>query len=96
MTPEVVISVVAEVYGVTPGDITGSSRAQPIAEARQVAMTILRRNTCMTLDAIGAVFGRTHATVVHAVTVTEWRIRIEHELPRRYEAAERMLGWFGR
>jgi chromosomal replication initiator protein len=66
--PEDIINLTAAAYGLTPLDMTGASRKQPLALARQVAMYLTRELTSLSLPKIGAKFGnRDHTTVMHAV-----------------------------
>ncbi|AQP49393.1 chromosomal replication initiation protein [Tessaracoccus aquimaris] len=58
----------AQYFGITMDDLTGSSRVQMIAQARQIAMYLCREMTDLSLPKIGAKFGgRDHSTVLHAV-----------------------------
>ena len=66
VTAELIIEIVAERFGVAPGDITGKRRSREIAAPRQVAMYICREMTQMSTNAIGQAFGnRDHTTVMH-------------------------------
>ena len=93
VTAELIIEIVAERFGVSPGDITGKRRSREIAAPRQVAMYICREMTQMSTNAIGQAFGnRDHTTVMHGCDkVTEsmsadlaFRHRVE-ELMRQIE-----------
>ena len=57
---------VADYYDLRVSDITGSKRPQNIAFPRQVAMFLSRELTEESLPAIGEMFNRNHATVLHA------------------------------
>lgn len=58
----------ARYFSISLEDLTGSSRIQMIAQARQVAMYLCREMTDLSLPKIGAKFGgRDHSTVLHAV-----------------------------
>ena len=66
VTPELIIEIVARQYDITPSDITGKNRSQPIALPRQIAMYICRRMTSLSTTNIGKAFGgRDHTTVMH-------------------------------
>ena len=68
LTADGIISTVATYYGIPVADLTGSSRRQPLARQRQIAMYICREHTGLSLPKIGAAFGgRDHTTVMHAV-----------------------------
>ncbi len=66
---------VAAAYDVPLDALLSSSRAQPVACARQVAMYLARELTGVSLPAIGRAFGnRNHTTVMHACKRTAERI----------------------
>jgi chromosomal replication initiator protein len=68
LTAESIISTVAQYYEIPPTEMIGSSRRQPLARQRQVAMYVCREHTVLSLPRIGAAFGgRDHTTVMHAV-----------------------------
>ncbi len=68
LTADAIIGCVARYYGITVADLTSSSRRQPLARQRQVAMYVCREHTGLSLPRIGAAFGgRDHTTVMHAV-----------------------------
>lgn len=64
---EEVIRLVAAAYGLEPGLLRGPSRARHVVDARHLAMYLLRESTGLSFPALGAVFGRDHTTVMHAV-----------------------------
>lgn len=65
--PETIIQTTANYFSLRVNDITGSSRAQQIALARQIAMYICRELTSLSLPKIGQLFGnRDHTTVMYA------------------------------
>jgi chromosomal replication initiator protein len=57
---------VASHFGLSVAELTSPSRAARIAWPRQLAIHLARDLTHASLIAIGAAFGRNHATVVHA------------------------------
>jgi chromosomal replication initiator protein len=68
LTADDIIRRTSDHYGVTPTELTGPSRKQPLARTRQVAMYLCRENTDLSLPKIGRAFGgRDHTTVLHAV-----------------------------
>ena len=66
-TAEAVTDAVCDTWGVTLDEIKGSSREQPLAFARQVAMTLCREVAEMSFPEIGRHFNRSHATAIHSV-----------------------------
>ena len=75
ITPEYIISVVAEHYGVTPADLSGNKRNSKIVMPRQVSMYLCREIISTPLKNIGKALGnRDHTTVMHGIE------KIENEL----------------
>lgn len=69
------IRAAASVWGVSSRDIIGRSRAQPVALARQAAMTLVKHMTGISLAQIGECFGnRDHGSVKHAINTIEKRM----------------------
>ncbi|HJR45236.1 MAG TPA: chromosomal replication initiator protein DnaA [Actinomycetota bacterium] len=68
VTSDLIISVAAEYFDVTPDEICSPSRSRPLVNARQMAMYLCRELTDLSLPKIGERFGgRDHSTVVFAV-----------------------------
>lgn len=66
--PTRLIDIVARHLHLLPEDITGSRRTKSVADARHVAMYLLREDSALSLPQIGALFGgRDHSTVAHGV-----------------------------
>ena len=62
--PAGVVRIVAVHFNLTPDDLLGSVRSQPIAHARQVAMYLLREENGLSYAQIGRELGgRDHSTV---------------------------------
>jgi chromosomal replication initiator protein len=82
-----------EAFGVSMDELLSSSRAQPLAWPRQVAMYLARELTDATLPAIGRAFGgRNHTTVLHAYRKTAERIANDREA---YETVRRLTETLG-
>jgi chromosomal replication initiator protein len=71
--PASVVRIVAEHFGLRSEDLTGRKRTKEIANARQIAMYLLREENDLSLPAIGdQLGGRDHSTVRYGVErVTE-------------------------
>lgn len=66
--PQAILQAVSNHFGVPIQAITGKSRAKQIAEARHVAMYLLREDAELALKQIGLLLGhRDHSTVIHGV-----------------------------
>lgn len=71
-TPDLIIEETAKFYNLTPDDLKGQSRTRNIANARQIAMYIIRKLTNFTLEDTGEIFGgRDHSTVLSSITKVE-------------------------
>ncbi|OGF14466.1 MAG: hypothetical protein A2W00_00055 [Candidatus Eisenbacteria bacterium RBG_16_71_46] len=67
MTPERILTTVAERFGVRCEQMCGARRTRTVALPRQVAMYLLRQLTDLSLVEIGRMFGgRDHTTVMYA------------------------------
>jgi chromosomal replication initiator protein len=67
LSPERVVAVVSEHFGVKPEVLLGRRRTASVALPRQVAMYLLRQLTDMSLGEIGRTLGgRDHTTVLYA------------------------------
>jgi chromosomal replication initiator protein len=66
--PQAILEAVSQYYGVPIQAITGKSRAKQIAEARHIAMYLLREDAELALKQVGLLLGhRDHSTVIHGV-----------------------------
>ena len=70
ITPQLIIEVVADHYGVTVDQMISSSRQKNISRPRQIAMYLCREMVDTPLNAIGALLGdRNHATIIHGANI---------------------------
>ncbi len=82
-SPEAVIHVVSETYGVSIDDLKSSSRRREISVARQIAMYLMRRHTDLSLPKIGEVFGgKDHTTVLYSCEKISQQKEVDPELAR--------------
>jgi len=66
--PQGIVQAVCSYFSVTVAALTGKSRAKPIAEARHVAMYLLREDADLALKQVGLILGhRDHSTIIHGV-----------------------------
>jgi len=66
ITPELIISVVAEHFNISSADIAGNKRNSEIVFPRQIAMYLCRQLTDKPLKNIGNLLGkRDHTTIIH-------------------------------
>ncbi len=78
VTSDLIVSVTANYFDVTPDEICSPSRSRPLVNARQMAMYLCRELTDLSLPKIGERFGgRDHSTVVFAVN------KVKHQMKQR-------------
>ena len=63
---ELIQRTVAEFFNLTIADLLGTRRTRNVAEPRMIAMALARELTTDSSTAVGAAFGRNHATILHA------------------------------
>lgn len=66
-TPNLIIGEVSRFYNIEESVIRGTLKNKNTAEARQVAMYLVRKLTNLSLPDIGKEFGRDHSTVIHSL-----------------------------
>lgn len=75
ITPELIIQVVADHFGITPLDIASQKRNKDIVHPRQIVMYLCQNMTDSSLQVIGKYLGgRDHTTIIHG------REKISNEL----------------
>ncbi len=96
ITPEYIISVVAEYYGVTPGDLSGNKRNSKVVVPRQVSMYLCREMIDTSLKAIGKQLGnRDHTTVMHGIEKIENEMRYDKILSETIETLKKKINSLG-
>ncbi|HEX3134248.1 MAG TPA: DnaA/Hda family protein [Planctomycetota bacterium] len=88
-----IVQVVADRYGLRPGDLSSKRRHREVAQARQVALLLGRRLTNHSLDALGGMIGgRDHSTVLYSIRQAEERVGEDKSLQRDVaEMTQRIL-----
>ncbi len=74
-TPSLIISQVCKFYSVDEIALRGANKSKGIAEARQIAMYLVRKLTNLSLPDIGQQFARDHSTVHYAITKVETELK---------------------
>lgn len=70
-TPNLIINQVSKFYSIDETVLRGTLKNKGTAEARQVAMYLIRTMTNLSLPEIGREFGRDHSTVIHSIKKVE-------------------------
>jgi chromosomal replication initiator protein len=91
-TPEILMRLVAEQFGVSVKDLRGRSRVARIALPRKVAMFLVRKHAGASYPELGEIFGgRDHTTVLSAVQSVASLIDANDPVVSRIDAVEKKL-----
>ena len=86
ITADIIIDATAKYYRIKISDILGKKRTRNIARPRQVAMSLTKELTTLSLPSIGDAFGgRDHTTVMHGVKAVAKLREEDPELAQDYE-----------
>lgn len=88
---EQILKSVAAVFDVRISDLKGAIRTKEIALPRQVAMYLACKLINDSLQMLGASFGKTHSTLLHARKNIEQKIQSDDTLRRRVDMVERNI-----
>lgn len=88
---EQILKSVATVFQVRISDLKGSIRTKEVALPRQVAMYLACKLIKESLQMIGAYFGRTHSTLLHACKNIEKKVMSDEMLRRQISMVERNI-----
>lgn len=81
ITPQLIISVVAEHFGMSPADLTGQKRSKELVFPRQIAMFLCGDMTGESLQNIGKAFGgRDHTTIIHGTKKINSELKTDENL----------------
>jgi chromosomal replication initiation ATPase DnaA len=83
---DIVVVTVTGHFGASIHDVRGTTRRQPVAQIRMVAMYVARKVTKLGPVAIAAVLKRDHSTVVHGVQQIESALVFDPFLRRNVAA----------
>ncbi len=78
-TPNLIISQVCSFYSVDEQTLRGTLRNKGTAEARQVAIYLIRKMTNLSTTDIGKELGKDHSTVLHSIKKVETALKIGDE-----------------
>ncbi len=87
-----VTTLICEQAGLTAAKLRGKSRSQAVADARSLAMYLIRRLCGLTYSEIGRLFGRRdHTTVLHSCQKMERLIARDDSVRRQVDEATTLL-----
>ena len=86
VTPQLIVDVVAEHFGISPEDIVSKRRNSEFVQPRQICMYLCRQLTPESLQSIGKALGKKdHTTVIHGIEKITEEIKVNEELKNRIE-----------
>ena len=92
ITPEIIVNVVCDHYGIQPSDIVSSKRNKEIAYPRQIIMYLCRNMTDVSLQEIGKRLGnRDHSTVLHGVEKIDEDLKNNETLKSNMEILKKKI-----
>ena len=74
-TPSLIVSQVSKFYSIDEAILRGSLKNKGTAEARQMAIYLIRKLTNLSLPDIGKEFGRDHSTILHSIRKVEMELK---------------------
>ena len=92
VTPNLIIEVVAEHFGVKAEDITSKKRNAEFVQPRQVVMYLCREICDLSLSNIGKILGKKdHTTVIHGINKVTEEIVDNEELRKRIDTIRKKI-----
>lgn len=88
---EQILKGVAAIFEVRISDLKGNTRTKEIALSRQVAMYLAHKLINESLQMLGASFGKTHSTILHACKTIEQKLSCDELLRRKVNMVERNI-----
>ena len=78
-TPSLIINQVCKFYSIDETVLRGTLKNKGTAEARQVAIYLIRKLTNLSTPDIGKEFGKDHSTILHSIKKVEAALKTEDE-----------------
>ena len=92
MTPELIITTVAEHFGITNLEIASQKKSKEIVYPRQLAMYLCRTMTEAPLKTIGEYLGgRDHTTIMHGIDKISTELRTNEQLKSTIETLKKKI-----
>lgn len=85
------MTIICEYFKTSKSDLISSTRVREIADARHIAMYAFRKTSTMTATAIGKIFKRDHATVIHACRKVENMKSYDAEFANKVKELEKII-----
>jgi len=92
ITPQLIIEVVADHYGVTIDQMISKNRKTFISKPRQIAMYLCKTMTDCSLESIGSLLGgRNHSTIIHGADAIKSEYDTNEELHKQIDAIKKKI-----
>ena len=92
MTPELILDVVSEHFGISIADLKSSKRTAEIAIPRQIFMYLCRDMTTASLKVMGIVLGgKDHSTINHGIKKIQAEIRENESLSNTIDIIKKKI-----
>ncbi len=92
ITPALIISVVAEHFGVTAEDITSKKRNSEFVLPRQVVMYLCRDLTAISLTQVARILGKKdHTTIIHGIDKISAEVQTNEELKNKIDIIKKKI-----
>lgn len=88
---DMIVEATAAAYHIDPDRIFSKNRVRDISDARQVVMYLTNKHTELSSTSIGYKLNRSHATVLHGISVVKERMTTEPILADYVDEIERSL-----
>lgn len=78
-------------FGLTRVELCSKSRKRELVEYRQIAMHILKGYTTLGCSAIGRIFKKDHATVLHSIKTVENLLRTDKNFAYKFNSVKQRV-----
>ena len=92
ITPNLIMQMVCEHFGVSPEDITSKKRNSEFVLPRQVVMYLCRNMLAISLSNIGKILGKKdHTTIIHGIKKIEEDLLVNEDLKNKIEIIKKKI-----
>lgn len=92
VTPQLIINIVADHFGINPEDIISKRRNSEFVQPRQICMYLCRKLTGESLQNIGKSLGKKdHTTVIHGIEKVTEELETNEELKNKMEILKKKI-----
>ena len=92
VTIDKIFAAVYNKFGIKREEIVGQKRNKDIANARHISVYLVRNITEMSLNNIGKIFNRNHATIMSSIEIVEKRLATDAQLSFILNEIEKEVG----